>query len=371
VKTKQIVYIDIYITNYYKTNKQVHILKQKTLHIYISKQLILIIKKKMEVYNYTILEEECDIDVNEKTAVEHITISSEQCHLLHQKLLHCFNEAIQNNYTHGELFVLIKGSTPRLNRYTAYGGFNTYTKNYGELDDNNGDRQRKCTTIIPGREIPFLLEDGGVTELKPFVDFVRNYSGNKMKIEWIDILRQSSSGTNGGRESLFSWHQDHESNRSNVRLTIIFLLTPTKTSMQVHGHDIMEYSGAGSGVAFMSKLFHRSVYAEDGTMKIAFFVSYKKNVTRNKPSILPGTIVKANVAKSSSSKRKIMNLVVLESSKTTPPKKVRTAPIGKNRPSWKWEVAASRCTPVPYLYKDGMYYTVEDDGEENDPGEEA
>ena len=29
--------------------------------------------------------------------------------------------------------------------------------------------------------------------------------------------------------------------------------------MQVHGHDIMEYSGAGSGV-FMSKLFHRSVY---------------------------------------------------------------------------------------------------------------
>ena len=72
--------IDIYITNYYKTNKQVHILKQKTLHIYISKQLILIIKKKMEVYNYTILEEECDIDVNEKTAVEHITISSEQCH---------------------------------------------------------------------------------------------------------------------------------------------------------------------------------------------------------------------------------------------------------------------------------------------------
>ena len=33
VKTKQIVYIDIYITNYYKTNKQVHILKQKTLHI--------------------------------------------------------------------------------------------------------------------------------------------------------------------------------------------------------------------------------------------------------------------------------------------------------------------------------------------------
>ena len=75
-------------------------------------------------------------------------------------------------------------------------------------------------------------------------------------------------------------------------------------------------------------------------MKITFFVSYKKNVTRNKLSILPGTIVKANVAKSSSSKRKIMNLVVLES-------------------------------PVPYLYKDGMYYTVEDDGEENDPGEET
>ena len=65
--------------------------------------------------------------------------------------------------------------------------FNTYTKNYGELDDNNGDRQRKCT-IIPGREIPFLLEDGGITELLPFIDFVRNYSGNKMKIEWIDIL---------------------------------------------------------------------------------------------------------------------------------------------------------------------------------------
>ena len=45
----------------------------------------------MEVYNYTILEEECDIDVNEKTAVEHITISSEQCHLLHQKLLPWIN----------------------------------------------------------------------------------------------------------------------------------------------------------------------------------------------------------------------------------------------------------------------------------------
>lgn len=202
------------------------------------------------------------------TSVKMLTVSPEAAMDLHKALLTGFNAGFAKGYKRGELLLYHRHSTRRFSEL-VYTGYNTYAKNKGTADTYNGDRQLKCTTIIPGTDIGYIK---AVLPLQPFLDAVRSFNAD-MDIIWIDILRQSSSGANGGKEALFTWHQDNESNRPNVKLTVIFLLTATSSSMQVCGSDEVYYTGQGSGVGFASELYHRSGFAEEGTMKIAFFLS--------------------------------------------------------------------------------------------------
>jgi len=215
------------------------------------------------------------------TSVKMLTVSPEYAAELHKALQSGFGAAIAKGYKRGELLLYHKHSTSR-SREVVYTGYNTYAKNKGTVDKYNGDRQLKCTTIIPGCDLTLIQT---VLPLRPFLDAVRSFNPH-MDIIWIDILRQSSSGYNGGKEALFTWHQDNESNRPNVKLTVIFLLTATSSSMQVCGSDEVYYTGQGCGVGFVSELFHRSGFAEEGTMKIAFFLSGSRKCHREQlPSV--------------------------------------------------------------------------------------
>ena len=57
-------------------------------------------------------------------------------------------------------------------------------------------------------------------------------------------------------------------------LTQVYILTDTKSSMQVAGFDEIMYGGPGSGYLFFSDAYHRSGFAEPGTIKIAFFFGH-------------------------------------------------------------------------------------------------
>ena len=93
----------------------------------------------------------------------------------------------------------------------------------------------------------------------------------------LHILRQSSG------ESIFTWHVDTDDDSENGGetsiLSQVYLLTNTRTSMQVAGFDEVEYNGPGSGFLFFSDATHRSGFAQAGTIKIAFFFGHAKSET--------------------------------------------------------------------------------------------
>lgn len=151
-----------------------------------------------------------------------------------------------------------------------FGGFNTYEKMQGMKNAAGFERQRKYTTMIPKRQLPFLHR--AVPQFHALASHISELElGAQLELYSVDVLRQSSSGNDGALESLFEWHQDNEGNRRIVSHTVVVLLTPTATSMQMKGFDRCEYAGAGSGVAFMADDVHCSLLAGDGTIKIALF----------------------------------------------------------------------------------------------------
>ena len=112
----------------------------------------------------------------------------------------------------------------------------------------------------------------------------------------MDILRQSETGEDGKREALFSYHTDTEEVIS-AEVTATILLTETETSMQVLGYRPIYYHGVGSGCMFRSDLYHQSVTASEGTMKITFFLERDEDDSTdfiyNMKEILTSTASKA------------------------------------------------------------------------------
>ena len=232
----------------------------------------------METYNAALMDAGGEqYALHEKTALGTLSVSVQDADELYNALIKAYEIGAEHGYKDGELYVTHETSSTR-KRWMAYAGFSTYALNHGDKDDQNGNRQKKCTTVVPGKDLTFLCN--AIPAIRPLANMAREYAC--MDIAFIDILRQSSTGEQGGKESLFDWHRDNDGDRAKVRLTIIFLLTNTKTSMQVCGFDEMHYGEQGSGVAFMSKMWHRSCFAEAGTMKIAFFMAGKMKRTQNK-----------------------------------------------------------------------------------------
>ena len=56
-----------------------------------------------------------------------------------------------------------------------------------------------------------------------------------------------------------------------AELSFVFCMTDGPSSMCVAGAQPFHYMGKGSGWMFMSRMFHASGAASEGTMKVAFF----------------------------------------------------------------------------------------------------
>ena len=96
-------------------------------------------------------------------------------------------------------------------------------------------------------------------------------------LKYIDILRQSSTSVLGGKESLFRIHQDNIEEQQRIVVLVIFQLNLVESSMKIVGGKVFKYSKVKQGVMYMSELWHESIYAEKGTVKIALFYKGTKN----------------------------------------------------------------------------------------------
>ena len=217
--------------------------------------------------------------LSDTTATSTLSISTEHAQNIYRELAMGYGRAIFEGYVHGELYVAFKTSSKR-EQFIVFNGYDSYAFHQGDKQDETAAlNQKKTTSVISGKELPRISK--AMPALTSLVDFVKeSYPG--MDISFVDVLRQSSDGMYGSKEALFDWHKDNDSpERSKVTRTVIFLLSDTKSSMQVCGFDEVHYKGQGSGIGFMADMWHRSGFAEPGTMKIAFFLTGKCKVIPN------------------------------------------------------------------------------------------
>ena len=102
---------------------------------------------------------------------------------------------------------------------------------------------------------------------------VENLTG--LSVAKLDILRQSDTGKKGKKEAIFSYYIDTEEVTTAIEMAIILLMN-TKSIMQILGYQPAHYYGVGSGCLFASGLYHQTVQASEGTMKITLFLELCK-----------------------------------------------------------------------------------------------
>ena len=153
-------------------------------------------------------------------------------------------------------------------------GYDSYGYHKGDKNDpDNRKKQRKITTSI-GDLIDLKNDISWVCIHYPSFKYLKNKAEHETsnKVAIVDILRQSSKGLKGTRQALFNYHIDSKLDRRNIRVSVIFLLTHTQSSMQMgpddHPHKVYEYKKRGKEVVFNSRFRHQSVYAQNGTIKI-------------------------------------------------------------------------------------------------------
>ena len=107
----------------------------------------------------------------------------------------------------------------------------------------------------------------------PALDGIIIYTENitTLKVSNVEILRQTSTGKFGSKETLFGWHKDNEDRKTQAKLTVIILLSPTGSLMQIMTKSKLAYARQGTALAFPSGLFHRLVQADERTMRLCLF----------------------------------------------------------------------------------------------------
>jgi hypothetical protein len=204
--------------------------------------------------------------LNEETGMAAFSISEEMANAIYEDVKIGFGRAVFEGYKDGQ-FVFVTTMGKRTHKHVIT-GFSTYQINHGKQDEHNGDRQMKHTTTFNCAQIKQVKTS--FQSFQHVCDIVTQSFG--MEIAHMDILRQSSTGIGGAQEALFGWHRDNDGNRTDARMTVIFSLTATKSSMQVLGFNEFHYDKPGCGIAFISNYWHRSIKAEPGTIKLALFL---------------------------------------------------------------------------------------------------
>ena len=152
--------------------------------------------------------------------------------------------------------------------HMKYHGYNMYPNHKGSPEEAEArNNQKWATTSILGRDLRNIRKS--LDALYVITTEVENLTG--LVIAKMDILRQSETGKGGKKEVIFTYHRD-TTEVSKAIATATILLTNTESSMQVLGYRPILYHGVGSGCLFASDLYHQTVRASEGTMKITFFL---------------------------------------------------------------------------------------------------
>ena len=182
--------------------------------------------------------------------------------------------------------VLSKTYTSRTRKlYCEFPGYDSYGNHHGKDTPEAVVNQRYSTTSIKN---PIKMGElfSCLPTLKDMIEiFEIDHFGAKenrlYKLKIIDILRQSSTGEFGGREALFGLHQDRiPGERKNIILSVIFTLSNTMSSMKVVGDVEFHYDLVGKGIMFFSELWHESIHASEGTLKMALFYEVNTKVKK-------------------------------------------------------------------------------------------
>ena len=223
----------------------------------------------MAEHNRKVRDKHAHEALNEETGVAALSISPELAGAISKDVKTCLSRGLCEGKTKGEF--IYERKIGRRTQTVVVKGFSTYQPNHGTQDEQNGERQMKHTTTFDSAQLKTLKAT--FSSFRDAFNIVTEYSG--MEIGKIDILRQSSTGIGGGKEALFKWHRDNDGDRTDIRMTVIFSLNETKSSMEVLGFKEFHYDKPGSGIAFPSNYWHRSVQAEAGTIKLALFLTGK------------------------------------------------------------------------------------------------
>ncbi|KAL1520874.1 hypothetical protein AB1Y20_022435 [Prymnesium parvum] len=181
----------------------------------------------------------------------------EACQRLHTACRAAF-AAAEARGEHGGLFLSAGGASK------CFWGFQNYDRVQASL---NPQVQRQFTTMLPLHEVedarwrPLLF--GGLDGLEELVGYAKGLAEGHTLLA-CHMLRQDSE------QACFGWHQDNLNN-PHTHISMVFMLSSSKSSMQVAGSDPFIYDGVGSGVIFPSAAHHRSGPASRGTLKITFF----------------------------------------------------------------------------------------------------
>ena len=166
-----------------------------------------------------------------------------------------YNEGVQNTDKIRSEYIPVDGYNGQKN---VLGGFN---------DQNSKDQQAKNTVVFKRKDYADVVQY--CEEVRKLVALVENEIN--YRVFAFHILRQSETGDQGAKETIFGYHIDKQNEMSRAYLSVIINLKDTNSSMRVAGYNEYCYGGIGSAAVFYSDLWHRTCKAELGTMKVALF----------------------------------------------------------------------------------------------------
>ena len=151
-------------------------------------------------------------------------------------------------------------------------GWGSYFKHHGGSHDRDTvERQMSTTTRRTVRDL--IAARNEITSFNQILARLEKVTG--LKAFLIDILQQSSTGERGSKESMFTSHIDNNEEGTDSILMAVILMNESSSSMRILGKEEFFYTLPGETAVFPSALFHETITALPGTMKLSILLRYQ------------------------------------------------------------------------------------------------
>ena len=155
-------------------------------------------------------------------------------------------------------------------------GFSWYSNVHADVHNTAQQRKNTCILNVGDHEAHksshYLLS---LCSVMPALGVILRFCYKKcpsLRVAHCHILRQASE------HARFAWHTDNDPGdfeskiTRSVKKTFVFNLTSSHTSMQLQGEEEFFFKKPGVGALFDSAVVHKTVKADDKTLKLAVFM---------------------------------------------------------------------------------------------------